>query len=107
MVSKLISLFALYRFKAAWRKKNPHNFTTAGNLFDPAKVSVGNFSYGSLNVHCWGNPDERLQIGHFVSLAGGVQILLGGGHPTDRLSTYPFLVNIFGASTEATTAVPS
>jgi acetyltransferase-like isoleucine patch superfamily enzyme len=106
VVSKMMSLFALYRFRAVWRKQNTHNFTTAGNLFDPAKVSVGNFSYGSLNVHCWGNPDERLQIGHFVSIAGGVQILLGGGHPTDRLSTYPFQVNIFGASTEATTRGP-
>lgn len=106
MVSKLIWLFKLYRFKAAWRKKNVHNFTTAGNLFDASKVCVGNFSYGSLNVHCWGNPDECLKIGHFVSIGGGVKILLGGGHPTDRLSTYPFQVKIFGASTEATTRGP-
>jgi acetyltransferase-like isoleucine patch superfamily enzyme len=106
VVSKLIWFFALYRFKAAWRMRNGHNFTAAGNIFDPAKVSVGNFSYGPLNVHCWGNPDEHLEIGHFVSIASGVHILLGGDHPTDRLSTYPLQVKIFGASNDAMTRGP-
>ena len=34
----------------------------------------------------------KLKIGSFCSIAGGVQIFLGGNHRTDWVTTYPFYV---------------
>jgi len=31
-----------------------------------------------------------LTIGAYTSIAGGVEIVLGGNHPVDRISTFPF-----------------
>ena len=65
-----------------WRILNSHNQTYILN--DHAEIhkfSVGRMSYGVLNIQSWDNPEERLIIGHFVSIANGVNFLLGGNHP--------------------------
>ena len=59
--------------------------------FDPAKVEIGDFTYGFPIVRSWGE-DARLKIGKFCSIGGNVQIYLGGNHHTDWLTTYPFNV---------------
>ncbi len=51
--------------------------------------SVGDFSYGRPRVRHWGE-GARLVVGRFCSIADGVEILLGGNHPTDIVTTYPF-----------------
>lgn len=80
----------LYYHKKQWRKLNKHNETVAMRIFDREKVSVGNFTYGHLNVFEWGVMGERLQIGNFVSIAEGVKFILGGNHSMDGYSTFPF-----------------
>src|SRR5262245_17987863 len=50
---------------------------------------VGEFSYGVPNVLSWGEP-ATLVIGKFCSFADGIDILLGGNHRPDWVSTYPF-----------------
>lgn len=80
----------LYYHKKRWRKLNKHNETVAMRMFDRDKVSVGNYTYGHLNVFEWGMIEERLQIGNFVSIAEGVKFILGGNHSTDSYSTFPF-----------------
>lgn len=50
---------------------------------------VGAFTYGSPQVHWW-RPDARLVIGRYCSIAGGVNIFLGGNHRLDWATTYPF-----------------
>lgn len=59
--------------------------------FDPAKVEIGDFTYGFPIVRSWGE-DARLKIGKFCSIGGNVQIYLGGNHHTDWCTTYPFNV---------------
>jgi len=66
------------------------------NVFDLDKVEIGKFSYGELNVMMWINPDQRLRIGHCVSIASQVLFVLGGNHRYDTVSTYPFGVEIGG-----------
>lgn len=78
-----------------WRKANQHNRTIPENLFDISKVTVGKCTYGDLNVHCFGNTQEGLSIGNFVSIADGVKFILGGNHRHDCLSTYPFNTHVF------------
>ena len=78
-----------------WRALNKHNFTYLSNSFpDDIEikdiVSVGNGTYGYLNVRWFWNNQERLRIGHYCSIAEGVLFLTGGNHTMDTLSSYPF-----------------
>lgn len=61
--------------------------TTKGN----STIHVGAYTYGArkLTVREWGE-EANLIIGKFCSLAGGVQVMLGGNHRTDWITTYPF-----------------
>lgn len=46
-------------------------------------------SYGEPNILHWGEP-AKLKVGAFCSLAGGINIFLGGNHRTDWITTFPF-----------------
>jgi len=46
-------------------------------------------SYGIPQVHDW-HEGTTLRIGAYCSIAGGVQIFLGGHHRADWVSTFPF-----------------
>jgi acetyltransferase-like isoleucine patch superfamily enzyme len=52
------------------------------------RFEVGRFTYGRPLV-MWGNA-AHLKVGSFCSIGDGVDILLGGNHRTDWVSTYPF-----------------
>jgi acetyltransferase-like isoleucine patch superfamily enzyme len=53
-------------------------------------VTVGRHSYGTPTVYTYKGNNSRLRIGNFVSLTDGIQVLLGGNHPTNWVSTFPF-----------------
>jgi acetyltransferase-like isoleucine patch superfamily enzyme len=55
------------------------------------QYSIGRGTYGDLRVRSWGE-GVTLTIGAFCSVASGVQILLGGEHRPDWVTTYPFSV---------------
>ena len=93
-------------FRNKWHKKNLHNRTYVKNIFPIDKVEVGNQTYGALRVFSFGNPNEKLKIGHFCSIASEVCFLLGGGHKMTCLSTFPFEKLIFNVPYEATTKGP-
>lgn len=59
-------------------------------------LEFGEHSYGYINVLTYGNKDEKLKIGNFVSIARGVTFILSGGHYTDTFSTYTFKTECFG-----------
>lgn len=86
-----------------WRQRNLHNQTVIRNLFDFDKVSVGQATYGPLNIQEWGHPDEHLTIGHYVSISEGVTFLLGGNHPYQGITTFPVKVKFLGHAKEAQT----
>ena len=81
-------------FMDVWRKKNKHNFTIAGEVFNINKVVVGNGTYGKLNVQCYGNSKEKLVIGNYCSISDNVNFILGGNHPYDIVTTYPIYKKI-------------
>jgi len=64
---------------------------------------VGRYSYGDLNIITYGSKDESLEIGEFVSIAGGVVFHMGGAHPLDTLSTFPFDVPVWGLPSDPRT----
>jgi len=53
------------------------------------QYAIGRGSYGGLKVIEFGE-GATLRIGAYCSLAAGVQIMLGGEHRSDWVTTYPF-----------------
>ncbi len=89
-----------------WRALNPHNHTVltmSAGPFDFSRVTVGRRSYGELNIMAYGRDAERLTIGSFVSIASEVKFMLGGNHPYEGFSTFPFKVKYFGDTLESST----
>ena len=77
-----------------------HNHTGAVNCFDMEKVSVGNYTYGGIDVLDFGT-SSKLKIGHFCSIAPNVFFCLGADHMIDTISSYPFKVKVLGETNEA------
>lgn len=88
--------FNLFRLNKKWRKENEHNKTELGNIFNTELLSVGKYTYGTLNVESDGARGEGLVIGSFVSIAKDVTFMLAGNHETKSLLTYP-LRTFFGS----------
>ncbi len=78
-------------FKKQWRKRNPHNYTVAGErIFPFENVVVGKHSYGELLIQSlYVQETEKLQIGNFVSIAPGAWFILGNNHQINTLTSYP------------------
>lgn len=90
LIYRLRVLLAMHRFQKRLKKKFPTTRLTPLNIFDITKVSVGQYSYGIFRVQMWSNPDQRLVIGNFVSIAYNTTFILGGNHSYDTLSTFPY-----------------
>lgn len=86
-----------------WRRRNTHNETFMGRIFDINKVTVGNYTYGILNCYTWGKKEEHLSIGHYCSIADDVVFLLGGNHNYRGITTFPCKVKFMGHTEEAET----
>lgn len=107
-IKKYIQFFF---FKRKWRKMNSHNQIFPNNYFPIEKVCSGNNSYGSINISHYGNPNEKLIIGNYVSIADDVKFILGGNHQTDLLTVFPIYSKIVindpmrDAKTKGTTTI--
>ena len=67
------------------RHRNHYNGST--------KIQIGDFTYGEPVIRSWaadGEENARCIIGKFCSIGGNVQIVLGGNHRNDWITTYPF-----------------
>jgi chloramphenicol O-acetyltransferase type B len=53
------------------------------------QFEIGRGSYGGLNVVDYGG-GTTLRVGAYCSIAAGVQVILGGEHRTDWVTTFPF-----------------
>ncbi|WP_100333077.1 CatB-related O-acetyltransferase [Bacillus alkalisoli] len=106
VVRKIKNNVKLLMFKKKWRKKNSHNNTNVKKIFPIDKVVVGEKTYGSIDVNTFGNPEEKLIIGSYCSIAGDVKFLLGGEHPYQFLSTFPFKKYIYGSKENTLTKGP-
>lgn len=63
-------------FKFLWRKHNSHNYTSANILFNENQVCVGKKTYGELNINLGTNPERRVIIGNYCSIAPNVQFII-------------------------------
>ncbi len=88
--------------KIRWRKCNIHNHTSAANLFDISRVSVGRHTYGPIRVFNWGTKADLI-IGDFCSIAQEVTFLLSSEHFTNHFSSFPFKTEVLGGPSESFT----
>ena len=79
---------SLYFHNKSWRRLNKHNGTSLCGNYPFEIISVGNYTYGKIDINFFTNK-EKLIIGNFCSIADGVKFVTGGNHFTDRLLTFP------------------
>lgn len=79
--------FAIFRVK--WAKSNTHNLTKPAKCFPIHLVSVGEYSYGLIDVYPYYADGEGLTVGKYCSIAKGVKFILGGNHNIKSLMTFP------------------
>ena len=89
MLSKVLNKLRKYKFNRAWKQKNDHNFTTTVGKLPLDKVTIGRNTYGFIDA-LFSNPENKLIIGNYCSIAQGVKFLPSTDHALDRISTYPF-----------------
>lgn len=93
MLLRLISTmkYVIKRYKARrqWRKKNVHNSTRMDQYFNSNNVTVGNYTYGIINVKVYEEKQAKLEIGSFCSIANGVEFILCDEHELGYFSTFP------------------
>lgn len=104
--SAVLSHLKLLWFRKKWRRQNKHNLTTAKNCFNARWVTVGNGTYGELDVRHFGNPEERVVIGNYCSIGPECVFMSGGEHRYDGLSTYPFRAKLGLTENESVTRGP-
>lgn len=78
-------IYAWYGKRKTYKKyglRTKHYFV--GKRYD-----IGEYTYGIPTVHVY-DDTAKLKIGKFCSLAGGVEIVLGGNHHIDWCSTFSF-----------------
>lgn len=63
-------------------------------------IKFGKYSNGKPNILTFGNKNEKLEIGSFVSIAKNVTFILSGGHNTDTFSTFLFKMKCFNDENE-------
>lgn len=64
------------------------------------QIDVGDFTYGKPIIYQW-DGTTKLKIGKFCSIGGNVQILLGGEHHHEWITTYPFDVLLDGMTAKS------
>lgn len=69
------------------------NFAHTNSLLQEGLLVVGRHTYGNPSVQMYRGSESRVIIGNFCSISPGVEIIVGGIHPSDWVSTYPFRVN--------------
>lgn len=99
---RILRKIKLLLFQHNYRKKNKHNFTSAGNVFDLNNVEVGVNTYGTLNVIAPNS--DKIKIGNYVSIAEDVRFVLGS-HDYKRISTYPFQSRIYNIKTKEANSI--
>lgn len=88
----------LAKFRKRWNASNvsKHNEIIPNVIFDMDTVSIGNYSYGELNITTFNNK-SKLCIGNYVSIAQSVTFLLDVEHHMNAISTFPFKVKTLNA----------
>lgn len=78
-----------------WKRKNKHNETAPGNIYNIDCVKVGKCTYGRVSVLVF-NDNYKLEIGNYCSIGPNVTFILSADHYLNHISTFPFKNKIIG-----------
>jgi len=99
--NKILDYCKRQKYKKRWRASNKHNSTTVSAIWNQELVSIGNYTYGNVDVLALTN-QSHLKVGSFCSIAPGVVFILSADHKLSNVSTFPFKVKVLQmASPEA------
>lgn len=79
----------IFRLLSVLRRRYSKPAMEWASLRERGRLAVGRHSYGLPTVHSFSGDETKLTIGSFVSIASDVNIILGGAHPEDRITTFP------------------
>jgi acetyltransferase-like isoleucine patch superfamily enzyme len=65
-------------------------------LKERGMLVIGRHSYGKPNIVLFAGDSARVSIGSFCSLASEIEVMPGGNHPTDMVTTYPLRRRLAG-----------
>ena len=99
MIYEILRSIKLSIFCLKFRRANRHNRTFPKSNFPMNSVSVGNESYGPLNIIWMASKDVRVKIEHYCSIGPDVTFLVGGEHNYHRISTFPFQSYVYQEQT--------
>lgn len=68
------------------------DFDTLLRLQAQGRVVMGQGTYGVPRVETYANDDTGLIIGAYTSIAKRATFILGGNHPSDRVTTFPLRI---------------
>lgn len=100
MLNGLKNKCRLFFLQRKWRKINYHNKTTISHLIPIYFATIGNSTYGDINILTWNNVN-KLRIGSFCSIAPEVTFILDAEHHLNTISTYPFKAQTLDLGPEA------
>lgn len=100
MLDWLKEKLTMRRYRKRWRQVNAHNATTPMGCYPMDKITIGRGTYGPIDA-LFSNHVNRLVIGSYCSVAGGVKFLVSGDHALDRISTFPFQTRCLTGEWEA------
>jgi len=88
---------ALRRCNKQWLREHPESKVRFEAPIDLKKVEIGVGTYGPINIMDYSPQTGKAKviIGSYCSIALGNLFLLGGGHPLNYPTTYPFKNMIF------------
>ncbi len=69
---------------------------------DPAWCTMGRWSYGKPTVHVYRGDTARVTIGSFTSIAHDCEVMAGGNHRMDWVTSWP-MKEVFGGGTTGET----
>lgn len=98
MIKHIVKFFLNKTNTIRFRKENKHNNILLSSFYPIKNISVGNCSYGKLNIKAY-NKRGKIKIGNYCSIADKVEFLIGGEHNYNRISTFPFQSRVYKQST--------
>lgn len=93
MIKRVLSRLSAWKRKREFKRNNAHNQTWLVGARDISCITVGNMTWGGIQVLDYmpaGSKDCQIHIGSYCSIAGDVKFMRGGEHRIDRLSTFLF-----------------
>jgi acetyltransferase-like isoleucine patch superfamily enzyme len=77
--------------KLPFLKSTEYKFVLEPLVSNDPRIKIGRFTYGKPNITLWSENDS-VEIGSFCSFGVNVEIISGGEHRTDWITTYPLKI---------------